>query len=331
MWSYDFPQWCIIVLLLSGIPGRAQVSVPSKTTGSAPAHSADFEQGKQLLAQGLWDQAISAVQRGLASSPHNLEGLNLLGVIYHQQGKYDEAAAVFHEALAIDPRSIDTLNNLGTSYAAQNKTDAAEQMFRKVLELQPKNGTANYNLGLLLLAQNKPKEAIVYLTRVASPDEAVRLNLVRAYLSAGMTSLGLATAEKLSQEHAKEAKVHFSLGILLGANQQYPQAVHELELANALQPEDFDILHDLGRAYLLGGQTEKAQTTLNQALRLQPDSADTLYLLAQTASEMQKDVDALELLVRARKIAPTNTDILFLMARLSMKQSFFEDAIELIE
>ena len=116
----------------------------------------------------------------------------------------------------------------------------------------------------------------------------------------------------------------------MASHRKYRQAAYEFEKADALQPGNFDILHDLGRAYFSSGQLAKAQDALSQALRIQPESADTLYWLAQTNAGMQKEVDALELLVRARKLDPGNPDILFLMAQLSMKQSFFEDAIEIL-
>lgn len=290
----------------------------------------DFEEAKQLLQKGLLDDAAAAAKRGLERTPRSVIGLNLLGVAYHQQGKYAEAIAQFEQALTIKPESVGTLNNLAASYVAENKTDLAEQTFRRSLRLKPDDAMANYNLGLLLLAGNEPKESIPYLLRVHRPDTATRLNLVRAYLSAGNQAAGLATAEKLSQEFPKDTRVHFSLGAVLASHRQYKRATREFELANALQPQTFEILHDLGQAYLLSGEPLKAQEALDHALQLQPDSADTLFLIARTDMEMRKDVDALELLVRARKVSPNNTDILLLMARLSMKQLFFEDAIELL-
>ncbi len=308
---------------------HAQAGHSSEAPGRAPAAD-DFEEAKQLLQKGLLDEAGVAARHGLDRSPRSVVGLNLLGVIYQQQGKDAEAIPQFERALAIKPDSVDTLNNLATSYAAQKRTDLAEQIFRKSLRLKPEDATANYNLGLLLLDRNKAKESIPYLLRVRHPDGPTRLNLVRAYLSSGNNASGLATAEILSQSWPKDTKVHFSLGVLLGSHRQYQNAIHEFELANALEPQTFDILHDLGQAYLLSGQPAKAQETLDQALHLQPDSADTLHLMARAEMDLGKDVDALELLVRARKISTRNTDILLLMGRLSMKQQFFEDAIEVL-
>jgi len=289
-----------------------------------------FKQAERSLTQGQLDQALSEAKLGLARAPRSVVGLNLLGVIYNQQGKYEEAAMQFQQALAIAPNSVETLVNLANSLAAQNKPELAELTLKKALRVQPGSKTADYNLAALLLGQNKAKEALTYLLRIPSPDQTTRLMVVRAYLDAGMLATGMAAAEKLSKDFAKDTRVHFSLGVLLASHRQYRESAYEFEKADALQPGDFDILHDLGEAYLLSGQLPKAQESLNQALRSKPDSADTLYLLAETSAGMHREVDALELLVRARKVAPNNTNILFLMAQLSMKQSFFEDAIEVL-
>jgi tetratricopeptide (TPR) repeat protein len=308
--------------------------MPQAAAPSAVPHESNpadaFKQASELLAAGSLNQALALTKRALSQSPHSVVGLNLLGMIYNRQGNYQEAIAHFQQALTINPNSVDTLVNLGTSLAAQNKNILAEQYLKKALRLQPRNKTALYNLGAVLLNEKKPKEALLYFQRITSPDQTTRLLLIRAYLDSEMLASGLAASKKLSRDFAKDTKVHFSIGVLLASHRQYGRASHEFEQADALEPGNFDILHDLGQAYLLSGKLPKAQDTLNQALRLQPDSAETLYLLAETAAGMQNEVEALELLVRARSLAPSNTNVLLLMAQLSMKQSFFEDAIELL-
>ena len=105
----------------------------------------------------------------------------------------------------------------------------------------------------------------------------------------------------------------------------------ELVQANALQPQSFETLHNLGGVYLRNGQLAKAELILNRALQLRPDSPETLYLLGQVYSEESRPVDALDQLVRAHKLAPENTDIIYTLARVSMSQNYYEDAIPLLE
>ena len=76
-------------------------------------------------------------------------------------------------------------------------------------------------------------------------------------------------------------QLHFTLGVLLATEKQNRAAQFELEQADALQPQTFEILHNLGGIYLQNGELAKAEVMLKRALKLKPDSPETLYLLAQ--------------------------------------------------
>jgi len=321
---------CLLVVFLE--PTRVWALEQSETAAQpATAVSRDFEQAKILLGQGSVEDALSAVDRGLERMPRSVDGLNLLGMIYHQQQRYAESEAAFKKALSVDPRSVETLNNLAISYTTQKKFELAERTFRRSLLLSRADRAAIYNLSQVLLAIDKPKEAIAELRRLSPADAGTRLMLLQAYLRAGETAQGMKTAQELSARAGKDVKLHFSLGVVLASEKQYGPAIREFEVANALAPRSFEILHNLGQAYLRNNQPSKAQPPLEEALRVEPGSAEALFLLAQSETDQKRDVEALELLVRARKIAPQNTDILLLMSRLSMKQSFYEDAIALLE
>src|SRR5262249_4241067 len=281
--------------------------------------------------QGALDEAKRKLQGLLEQDASSVEGYNLLGIICTSQRDYDGAVAAFQEALKIDPRSTRTRNNLGNAYIAQQKLDLAEREFRTVLKLDPANSDSNYNLGLLLMAKGSPADAVLHLQRVRPATLPVRFNLLRAYLRAGRVVEGLKTATEISSQDSSDVQVHSTLGVLLASEKQYRPAVLELEKANALQPETFEILYNLGQAYLRNRDYPKAELTLSRALKLKPGSAETMYLMAQAYSEQSRALDALDLLAKAHKLAPENTDVIFLLARVSMSQNYFEDAIPLLE
>jgi tetratricopeptide (TPR) repeat protein len=295
------------------------------------SRNADFVRAREMYQRGALDDALTAAQAGLVRSPRSVDGLNLLGMILHVQKRYAESEEVLQKALKINPYFLATLNNLAINFVSQGKVDQAERTFREILRITPQDRSVNYNLGLLLLSQKKPKEAILALQRVHPADSSVLLNVVQAQFMAGLPAQALRTAETLSRQNAKDVKLHFTLGVVLASKKQYGPAIHEFEIANALQPRTFEILHDLGQAYLRNGQFSNAEATLEQGLELDRKSAETLYLLAQCLADQNKDIEALEFLVRARKVAPDNTDVILLMARLSMKQQFYEDAIVLLQ
>jgi tetratricopeptide (TPR) repeat protein len=311
------------------------MSALSANAGKTPALSSQFATAAEFLQQGDLDRARSEVTAQLKSNPASVEGYNLLGIICGKQKDYPRALEALQHALKLDPRSSQTRINLANIYVATGHPDLAKKQFMEVLRASPTNRDANYNLGLLLLASGSPAESIVRFQRVRPANTETRLNLVRAYLRAGKIAEGLREASNVSatktSSTASTVELHVTVGLLLASEKQYKAAAVQFEAANALQPETFEILYNLGNAYFLNGQYSEAELVVNRALKTNSESVDGLYLLGEIYSRQQRPLDALDALVRAHKLAPENTDVIFLLARVSMSQNYFEDAIPLLE
>ena len=321
----------IIALFAIALCVSSSVAQQPTTKQFAKPSSPLLTEAEALLREGRVAEAKSRIQEELQRNPTNTEAYDLLGVASVNEKDFPGALEAFQHALKLAPNSTRTRNSIANVYVAQGKLDLAEQQLLSVLSIAPANRDANYNLGLILLAQGAPAKAIPYFQRVRPASRESKFNLTRAYLLAGRASEGLKSATELSNENRDDVQIHFTLGVLLASQKQYRTAQLELEKANALQPETFEILHNLGQTYHRAGEYPKAELALNRALKLKPDSPETLHLLAQVYADEKKPVDALELLVRARKLAPQNTDVIFLLARVSMTQNYFEDAIPLLE
>ena len=320
----------VVVVLARG--HAAWQTAPSQSHARPSSQVPAFVlEAETLLRQGSTDGAKKKLQEELKLNPTSIEGYNLLGIIY--SGEKDDANALeaFEHALKLDPASTRTRNNLGKLYVTEGKFELAEKEFRKVLLRDPANQDGNFNLGLVLMARGSAAEAIPHFQRAGTGNAATRFNLIRAYLQAGRKAEGLKLASELSARSKDDVQLHFTLGVLLASEKQYRAAQLELEKANALKPETFEILYNLGQTYLRASESGKSETALTRALKLQPESPETLYLLAQVYNDQTRVVDALDLLVRAHKLAPQNSDIIFLLARVSMSQNYFEDAIPLLE
>jgi tetratricopeptide (TPR) repeat protein len=314
------------------VSGAQQTATQRSTpTQTADPSSPVLAEAEKLLRNGRTADAKSKIQEELQHNPANAEAYTLFGVVCVREKDYPGALDAFQHALKLDPNSPRTRNSIGSVYVAQGKLDLAAEEFRAVLRTAPMNRDANYNLGLVLLEQGSPEKAIVHFRRLRPSDIDTKFSLTRAYLRAGRIAEGLKMATDLSSENKTNVDLHFTLGVLLSSEKQYRAGQRELEKANALQPESFEILYNLGQAYLLSGEYSKAELVANRALKLKPDSPNILYLLAQIYTAQKRPVDALDILVRAHKLAPQNTDIIFLLARVSMTQNYFEDAIPLLE
>src|SRR5215472_6257920 len=248
------PQLVFFVLLLMAIGSlvHAQQSSPQNRNTARSAGSANLVQAQELIQQSRYAEAKGVVEEQLRLDPSDLDAYNLLGIIETNEKNYPQAEEAFQQALRLSPASATTHNNLGNLYVAEQKTDLAEKEFNLVLKTAPSNRDANYNLGLLLLAKGSPAAAIAHFQRVHPQTVETRFNLIRAYFAAGKNTEALAEARELSVAHKQDVQLHFTLGLVLASAKQYKTAQQELEQANALKPEMFEILHNLGQAYLRG-------------------------------------------------------------------------------
>jgi tetratricopeptide (TPR) repeat protein len=302
-----------------------------KTSATSPGAEHKFVTARRLMSEGSLSEARKLVLEGLKLSPDSVEGYNLLGILYTQEKDYIRSATAFEHALKIDPRSTVTHNNLGSSYISQNRTDLAKKEYLATLRLDPHNRDANYNLGRLALTERQAELAIAYFRQVQPPDVPTSMNLISADLMAGRTKDATTLAAQISDQNKNDARVHFSLGVLLAQGKLYPPAIQELEIADAMQPGTFEILYNLGQAYSLNQNNVIAEGTLQRALRVKPESTAVLYSLGKLYYTEGRNLQALQVLMRAHKLAPQSTDIIFLLARLSMVEKYFEDAIPLLQ
>jgi tetratricopeptide (TPR) repeat protein len=327
---------CALLLMPLAILFCAEVGAQQRAPANTTAHAAmkapsPFADAEALLQQGRFEEAKRRLQEEIKQNPSSADGYGLLGLLCMAEKNYPDALSAFQQGLKLNPRSSGIRNDLGNLYVTQGKFDEAEKEFREVLRLEPRNAGANYDLGLVLLAKKRPGAALAYLDRVHPATTASRINLVKAYLEAGRTAEGLRKANELSTQEKDNVQVHFTLGVLLASQRENHAAQSELEKAYGLQPQTFEILHNLGGVYLQNGELSKAELMLNRALKEKPDSAETMYLLGEVYKAESKPVDALDELVRAHKLAPENVDVINALARVSMSQNYYEDAIPLLE
>jgi tetratricopeptide (TPR) repeat protein len=322
----------LVVICFATQKAPAQQPAPAQPPAHQPSKTpSPFANAEALLQQGKLQEAKERLQEELQQNPSKPEGYGLLGLIYTAEKNYPGALTAFQQGLKLNPQSTGIRNDMGNLYVLQGDLDQAEKEFREVLRLNPADPDGNYNLGLVLLAKKQPADAVLYFQRVHPPTIASRFNLTKAYLESGKTADGLRMAKELSAQNKDNVQLHFTLGVLLTTEKQNHAAQFELEQAEALQPQAFEILHDLGGVYLQNGEFAKAEVMLKRALKLKPDSAETLYLLGQVYTQESKPVDALDQLVRAHKLAPENTDVIYSLARVSMSQNYYEDSIPLLE
>jgi tetratricopeptide (TPR) repeat protein len=178
-----------------------------------------------------YDDAGRYLEIALKMEPANIEARYHLGRVRYQQNRFDEAIAAFQQVLRLDPSNAKAEDNLGLSLEAENQVEPALAAYRKAIELDragPVHTEQPYlNLGVLLAKSNRPAEAVSPLTFAA-------------------------------QIAPKSSKVHYELGKVYFALNQFENARHALEASIQMDNGSRESHFLLGRTYQRLGKADLA-------------------------------------------------------------------------
>jgi tetratricopeptide (TPR) repeat protein len=197
-------------------------------------------------------------------------------------------------------------NNLGNAYYELGDFNNAADCYRKVIELDPSNPYAYNNLGAVLLQSGRFQEAVEPLQKSLQTDP-----VGQAYSNVGIA--------------------YFYL-------KQYDKAISNYEKAVQLVPNSDMFVGNLAEAYALAGQTDRAQTTFEQAialaykeLQVNPRSAGIKGRLALWYGKKGDVKQALRFIGEARAIDPNDLDLIYYQAQAQALSGDKANAIETLQ
>lgn len=107
------------------------------------------------------------------------------------------------------------------------------------------------------------------------------LNQLKQLVMIVLTLLIVVSCASKNQEiKSKKANLYFGAGTQSLMEQQYTEALTSLLKANELEPENSDILNNLGMAYYFKGETKLAIKHLEEALKYNENNSDAKNNLA---------------------------------------------------
>ena len=159
----------------------------------------------------------------------------------------------------------------------------AERCCQNVLAVSPAHGGALGLLGILRLTAGRADDAGALLAQAlkGKPCDAMLLGgLGLARLMQGNAS-GAEEALRgaLKWGNRDDAMLHMRLGMALGAQGRATEAIAELRRAQAIAPENLDVLLNLANAVAEIGQGAEAETLLRRVLAQQRDHGSARFNL----------------------------------------------------
>lgn len=208
-----------------------------------PSEEHIFDWGSELLNHRAWEAATEVFSTGTGLYPKSAK-LNVgLGIALYTRGSYEPAIKALCSATDLDPSESWPYLFLGKMYnISSSSADQVSKRLARFVQLQPNNPQAQYYYALSLWNRGQNSEA--------------KLVEVETLL------------KKAAALDERFSEAHLQLGILYEDQRKYPEAIHELERAIALQPALTTAHYHLAQAYTRTGEKSRAAQEFHTFERL---------------------------------------------------------------
>ena len=217
---------------------------------------AQYALGAELLQAGEWDAGLDHLQTFVRQEPLMFEVVsarNQIGRILMRRRDFDGAAEQFRLVLQMRPSFSETHGHLADALVAAQRFPEAISEYQQYLIDHPRDTEALRNLGVALEKTGRSTEAIAALRQALSIDPAD----AAAARDAAIVEFNhenfpgtVAFARQALQTNPSDALAHDLLGLSLGFQSHFDEAVHELQRAVQLSPTNVEFQQHLAAAQL---------------------------------------------------------------------------------
>jgi Flp pilus assembly protein TadD len=220
-----------------------------------------------VVRNAVWRDDLTLWADTVSKSPDSAYARNELGLSL-EESDLPRAIAEYEEAIRLSPDMARAWNNLGVALDRAGRRDLAIQKLRRAIQINPRYASAFVNLGNLAAESGRLDDAVAeYAQAVRIEPRSVvnRISLGNALDARGDHAGALAEYRAALEADPRSADAHLHFGTALAEAGRLEEALHYLETAARLAPEDEAVLHNLARAYRLSGRPDRADALLHPA------------------------------------------------------------------
>ncbi len=262
--------------------------------------------------EGDLERAEGALRQALEIDPGSLKIYSRLARLARNRGEKGDEREIFREILELHPHHRDTLMALADVQLGENDTDGALRTLTEIATHYPNDMRSVVRLGFLYYeAEEFSQSAIHFEIFLASKpdDHEVRffLGIVRRQMGEDAAAIEVFSAIPEESEHYSEA--HTQLAVLFERAGDFERAVEEIELAVATKPTRPRELYS-ATLRAKAGDFDGAVSYLEGLLLRDPDDDELLFNLGVVFSEAQRSQEAIRYMERAIEQNPNNASAL---------------------
>jgi tetratricopeptide (TPR) repeat protein len=268
------------------------------------------EMGKLFIAAEYFDAAEGCFSNAQMLVPSEMKWPYYLGHVFRLKSDTARAATAFERALVLRPNDVATLVWLAEMHLANNRVEEAERLLVVAQSLDRDSAAVSYGLGRAALAKQQYPQAVSFLEKALTAAPAatrVQYPLAMAYRGLGNTraaeahlklrgDVDLLPTDPLMADVAgllQNAAAYETRGSKALESQQWADAAANLSKAVELAPNNAFTRLNLGTAWYMQGDSDRALEQYREAVRLSPGLARAHFGIGVVMESRGRDGDAI--------------------------------------
>jgi tetratricopeptide (TPR) repeat protein len=237
---------------------------------------------------------VACITKNLERQKQMAEKTRLLGEAYFAEQRHQDALREFLKAEEMYSNDHLLHDDLGRVYLALGRHELAIKHFKKALQINPEYTPARNNLGNAYAVTKDWDKAIEQYEIAAdsllyATPHYPLANIGFVYYQQGKYDLAKNYYRKSLKAKRDYVGAMHGLGRTYMATGRVAEAIDIMEKAVGLAPESAFVNFDMGNAYRMNREYQKAVAFYNKAAELQPDSE-----LADKALEEARKIENLQ-------------------------------------
>lgn len=329
-----------LFLLLAVLAALVCAAVPINLRFAARARvRGHVREGIRLYQQGAVTKAIEEWRAALRQDPTYSDAYRLLAEALIDHGSAGEAIPLLQQLRTIAPNSEHIYCRLAEAVALTDESgQPAFNAAKQAVEREPGCARAHALFGIQNGNKQNQAVAVSELSRamvLAPEDNRIALSLAQAQLDGADLDGTVRTVERVLARNPESATAQYLIGCAFARRTPTPENLEKakaaLEAAYRLDPQQENLVTELGRLYVLAGNYPKAVAFLEKSWRQGPQTEDIAFNLAKAYRGRGDTVRAAAMTTQFRRLSDNTTRSNALQKRLAVNARDVEAALGLAE
>ncbi|MGA8429647.1 MAG: tetratricopeptide repeat protein [Candidatus Sulfotelmatobacter sp.] len=279
---------------------------------------------QDALKRNDYPAAVAYAERAAKSAPQNPELWFLLGYAARLEGHYPASVDAYNRGLKLQPNSVRGLAGLAQTYAKMGRDAEAEKLLQRVVEANPKDANSLQLAGELLI-NSDAEQSIELLKRADAlqPSAHTDLLIAHAYEHLGKTDDSTHYLNRAKNRAPKDPEVLRAVAGQYRDQGQYDAAISTLQ---SIPSKNMDVLAELAYTYQLAGKPQEAADMYTRVAKNAKGNLGLNLSAAQALAAIGQTDAAQTFLNEARRIDPNNYRLHAILGSMAEQEDRVADA-----